>query len=72
MAMCCASALAFETRGAGNDNAARNFVVQNVSAQNVAVQNKFVKNVATQIIISKNVLALNTPQQDATLSLIHI
>ena len=95
MAMSCASAFAFETRGAGNDKAARNFVVQNVStqnvnaqnvnaqngnaqngnaqnenAQNVAVQNKFVKNVATQIIISKNVLALNTPQQDATAPLV--
>jgi len=80
MVMCCASAFAFETRGAGNDNAARNFVAQNVNAQNVnaqnvAVQNKFVKNVATQnvatqIIISKNVLAFNTPQQDATSPLV--
>ena len=80
MVMCCASAFAFETRGAGNDNAARNFVeqivsTQNVNAQNVAVQNKFVKNVATQnvatqIIISKNVLALNAPQQDATAQLV--
>ena len=85
MTMCCASAFAFETRGAGNDNAARNFVAQdvstqNVNAQNVAVQNKFVKNVATQnvatqnvatqIIISKNVLAFNTPQQDVTAQLV--
>jgi hypothetical protein len=90
MVMCCASAFAFVTRGAGNDNAARNVVAQNVNAQNVnaqnvnaqnvnaqnvAVQNKFVKNVATQnvatqIRISKNVLALNAPQQDATAQLV--
>ena len=85
MVMCCASAFAFETRGAGNDNAARNFVAQHVSTQNVNAQNVNAQNgnaqngnaqngnaqnVAVQNIFAKNVLALNAPRQEANAPLV--
>jgi hypothetical protein len=85
MLMCCASAFAFETRGAGNDNAARNFVAQHVStqnvnaqnvnaqngnAQNVNAQNGNAQNVAVQNIFAKNVLALSAPRQEANAPLV--
>ena len=48
MVMCCASAFAFETRGAGNDNETQNVVAQNVVVPNTATQNVVAPNTATQ------------------------
>jgi hypothetical protein len=64
MVMCCASAFAFETRGAGNDNAAHIVVVQNVNAQNVNAQNGNAQNGNAQNVNAQNVNAQNVAVQN--------